>query len=346
MKNLIEKFDNKSGVIRLDEAVYKEKMDILLKEISTIFGASAADEGEYTGELTNCMDNAVDELEIVIHSPGGSVFDGYTLYNEILDMRGRGVKVTATINSLAASMASVIAMAADTIRMVPTGQMMIHDVSMGIRGNAGDLTKAAKQCDEMSAQIAEIYSKRTGIGIDEVRASMKEETWMTADAALATGYIDEIFDIGATQDTTKLNMKLLATLFPDKADEIAKFEAQVAENDTLRADLETAEAKIAELTNLSQVVADKETEIINLSAEVSDLKEDVKDLAGKLAESVESAPKQAVAMLAQVGQPEPLAETDEGKVSHLKAWGEIADPAKSNAYFKEHQAAIKAESRA
>ena len=111
--------ENKSGKIRLKDAVVQPVMDELIEQIGRLFGATAAQSGEYTGELTNCLENAVDELEIEIHSPGGSIFDGFTLYNELLGLRQRGVKVTATINTLAASMASVIAMAADVIRIVP-----------------------------------------------------------------------------------------------------------------------------------------------------------------------------------------------------------------------------------
>ncbi|MFA9263256.1 MAG: hypothetical protein ACEQSB_08145 [Undibacterium sp.] len=102
--NLIE-ITNKAGKIKLNDIVMQPVMDRLISEIGKIFGAKAAENGDYSGELTNCAENAVDTLEIEIHSPGGSVLDGYVLYNEILGLRKRGVHVTATVNSLAASMA-------------------------------------------------------------------------------------------------------------------------------------------------------------------------------------------------------------------------------------------------
>ena len=100
--------ENKAARLKLNESVHKGSIDRLVEEIEQVFGARAAEAGIVTGEITNCIENAADTLEIEINSGGGSVLDGYVLYNAILDMRERGVEVTANV-SLAASMASVIA---------------------------------------------------------------------------------------------------------------------------------------------------------------------------------------------------------------------------------------------
>ena len=104
--NAIE-ITNKSGKIRLNDVVVKPVIDQLIDEIGKLFGAKAVADGADFGEITNCAENAIDTLEIEINSPGGSIFDGYTIYNEIRSLRDRGVEVTATIIGMAASMASV-----------------------------------------------------------------------------------------------------------------------------------------------------------------------------------------------------------------------------------------------
>jgi ClpP class serine protease len=96
--------ENKAGKVRLNESINPDSMTRLIDEIGLVFGAKAAANGADFGEITNCIENAADSLELEIHSPGGSVLDGYKLYHALLELRGRGVFVTATINSLAASM--------------------------------------------------------------------------------------------------------------------------------------------------------------------------------------------------------------------------------------------------
>ena len=269
---------NKAGKIKLNDIVMQPVMDRLISEIGKIFGANAAETGEYSGELTNCHENAVDTLEIEIHSPGGSVLDGYTLYTAIKEMRARGVYVTATINSLAASMASVIAMAADKIRMVPQGRMMIHDVQTGIRGNAQELRKQADLIDGMSDEIAAIYAARTGKEVTAMRGKMKEETWMNATVALADGFIDEVYDptdtkkavdIAAT-DSTSRDMSFLDRLTnpsdTEAKERIVALEASISQHDQVVADYE-AQLAIAE-TALAEIEVVK-AENAELAAKVA-----------------------------------------------------------------------------
>ena len=189
---------NKTGKLKLSEAIQKFSVDKLIDEIDKVFGAKAAARGETFGGLTNCAQNAADTLEIEIHSPGGSVLDGYRISNSIKELRKRGVHVTATINTLAASMASVVAMAADKVQMAPNGRMMIHEVSQASGGTAADHAKAAKLCEDMSNEIAAIYAKKTGKPIKVMRDLMRAETWMGAEEAYKSGFIDAIVPINQT----------------------------------------------------------------------------------------------------------------------------------------------------
>lgn len=110
--------ENKAAKVRLDDQVDEYSRKQLMAEIAKTYGCANIGNVAEFGEITNAVDNAIDTLEIEINSPGGSVFDGYLIFNEIKALRARGVVVTATINPLAASMGSVIAMAADTVRIV------------------------------------------------------------------------------------------------------------------------------------------------------------------------------------------------------------------------------------
>jgi ATP-dependent Clp endopeptidase proteolytic subunit ClpP len=313
--NLIE-IENRSGKLKLHEIVMQPVMERLIEEIGKIFGATAFEEGRITGEITNCIENAADTLDIEIHSPGGSVLDGYMLYNEIMSLRQRGVYVTATINSLAASMASVIAMAADSIRMVPQGRMMIHDAQTGVRGNAEELQKWANELEKTSDQIAAIYAERTGGDKDEIRALMKTETWFTAPEAKAKGFIDEI--VAIKFDTKQKGMTgILSKLFPGN-DEVSKLEASLAESETLRTELENAQAKIIELTGLAEVNAQLQSDLSSVQNKVVLLESKASADAEKIV-ALESAAEvtnekvsiRAAELLAAQGHPNPVNLNDE-----------------------------------
>lgn len=332
--------ENKSGKIRLKDAVVQPVMDELIEQIGRLFGASAAQSGEYTGELTNCLENAVDELEIEIHSPGGSIFDGFTLYNELLGLRQRGVKVTATINTLAASMASVIAMAADVIRIVPNGQIMIHEAQTGVRGRAEDLRKAADQAERMNVQLAEIYSKRTGMDEEEIREMMRDETWFDAKSAVEKKFADEIVSF----DNSVKAMSILAKLFPGN-DQVAQLEAQVAENDTLRAELIEAQAKVNELTALAEVNAKLQADLTEVSEKATALEAKVSELETVASTSQEVVANKAAELLATQGHGGAVALTTDSNESVPSLLDQFAalKGEEATAFFNQNRAAILAE---
>jgi ATP-dependent protease ClpP protease subunit len=132
----------------------------------------------------------VDHIDLRINSGGGDIFDGFALYNAF---RNHPAKVTATVDGLAASAASFIAMAADEVVMEKTGTMMIHDgMSPFCSGNAAALREMANILDKMSDTIAGTYADRSGRAKDDFRALMLAETWFNADEAVAAGLADRI----------------------------------------------------------------------------------------------------------------------------------------------------------
>jgi ATP-dependent Clp endopeptidase proteolytic subunit ClpP len=133
-----------------------------------------------------------DDLDVRINSPGGYVMEGLAIYNTIAGERAKGRKVAVHIDGLAASMASVIAMAGETIVMADNAMMMIHNPWDCACGDAVELRRAADKLDRIRDQLVGIYSGQTSLDADELIPMLDAETWMTADEALEKGFVTEI----------------------------------------------------------------------------------------------------------------------------------------------------------
>lgn len=127
-------------------------------------------------------------ITVRINSGGGDVFDAYAIYNSLISRPG----VTTVVDSLAASAASVIAMAGEQRLMARTSQMMIHDAGVGVQGNADDLQAMVERLQTVSGQIAGIYADTAGGEPDYWRGLMRAETWFTPQQALDAGLITGI----------------------------------------------------------------------------------------------------------------------------------------------------------
>lgn len=129
------------------------------------------------------------EIELHLSSPGGDVFAGVAIYQSLKD---HPAAVNVVIDSLAASAASFIAMAGDTIKIARNAQMMIHDAHGLSIGNAKDMRETATLLEKVSDNIADIYSQRAGGTVEDWRARMLAETWYSAQEAVEAGLADEI----------------------------------------------------------------------------------------------------------------------------------------------------------
>lgn len=131
-------------------------------------------------------------IDVRINSPGGSVFDSIAIYNALVK---HPANITTYVDSLAASGASIIAMAGDTCVMMVGGQMMIHD-ALGLEmGNAREMREMADFLDKQSDNIATIYASRSGNDDTEMwRNLMLAETWMFAQEAIAYNLADSIYE--------------------------------------------------------------------------------------------------------------------------------------------------------
>lgn len=128
-------------------------------------------------------------LHVRINSPGGDVFDGVAIYNALVRHAAR---VVVHVDGLAASIASVIAMAGDEIRMHEGSMMMIHDPWMLAIGPASEMRAAADLLEKVGRSISGIYEKRTGLPRDEISELMAAETWMDPEEAREKGFADQL----------------------------------------------------------------------------------------------------------------------------------------------------------
>jgi ATP-dependent Clp endopeptidase proteolytic subunit ClpP len=333
--------NNKIGKVKLNDAVTPWSADDLIGEIEKQYGNQAVVENLTIGGFQCSSDDALETLEIEINSPGGSVLDGYRVYNSLMQMRSRGVEVIATVNTLAASMGSVILMAANKVKIVEGGRIMIHEASQTVSGDSEDHARAAKNLEEISEEISIIYANRTGAEPEEMRELMKKETWMGAKEAVDRKFADEIvkFDTGA-----KNNMSILAKLFPNN-DQVEQIEAAIQEADSIRAELKSAQDQISELQTsiqdhaiVSSNLIEAQTKITEIEAliegkdlEISNLKEEIQSVD-------EKASIKAAELLAQNGHPQAVNLNDEAgesiKSMSLEAFNAMT-PHKRMSFIKE-----------
>lgn len=178
-----------------------ETLELLIYDVIGDFwfgGVSALDVAELLMEHKDA-----ETIVVRINSPGGDVFDGVAIFNSLI---AHHADVEVQIDGLAASAASLIAMAGNTIRMGQATQLMLHRAwTIGL-GNEEDLTATANILKKIDAALASVYAVRSGKTMDEVKAWLRGDgaadgTWFTADEAVEEGLADEILtSSGAAQD--------------------------------------------------------------------------------------------------------------------------------------------------
>ena len=136
----------------------------------------------------------VKNVTVHINSPGGDVMAGAEIYSALREhsMNGEGT-VTVIVTALAASAASIIAMAGDRILMHPVAYMMIHNPWTIAMGDAKELRKTAKTLDVISEGLISAYEARTGKDRDELKKMLENETWMSAGTCVEEGFADGIY---------------------------------------------------------------------------------------------------------------------------------------------------------
>lgn len=128
------------------------------------------------------------DLTVSLNSGGGDVFAGLAMYNALREL---DATVTIRVDGLAASIASIIAMAGDKVIMSPGSLMMIHRPSVFAAGDVDDLDKAKQVLQKIEESITPIYAERSGLSIEKISEMLEAETWMTAEEAVELGFADE-----------------------------------------------------------------------------------------------------------------------------------------------------------
>jgi len=129
------------------------------------------------------------QMTVHLNSPGGEIFEGIAIMNAL---RSHPAAVTIRVDSMAASIASVILQAGDTRIMQPYSQVMIHEGSGLCWGDAADMLEMATLLDRQSTNIAAVYADRAGGTPESWREAMRTETWYSAEEAVAAGLADEV----------------------------------------------------------------------------------------------------------------------------------------------------------
>lgn len=150
----------------------------------------------YPGKVSTLLDGA-DEVEVNINSNGGDVFAASEIYTLLSQHSGR---VTVNIQGLAASAASVIAMAGDVVHISPTAQIMIHKAWTIADGNADDMAHTSEFLDGIDDSIMNAYVAKTGLDKSELSNMMAKETWLTANQAVDYGFADDVMEFGRSKE--------------------------------------------------------------------------------------------------------------------------------------------------
>ncbi len=134
----------------------------------------------------------VDSINVYVNSPGGGVFAGVAIYNELKRVNK---PITSYIDGIAASIASLIVLAADKVVMPSNAIFMIHNPWSCVCGNASEMRDVADKLDKITdSTLVNTYQAKTGLSKEKIKELLDEETWMSGEEALELGFVDEVLE--------------------------------------------------------------------------------------------------------------------------------------------------------
>jgi ATP-dependent Clp protease, protease subunit len=176
--------------------------DNLVLSIYGPIGADMFGDGISAQSVSDALKADAKTITVRVNSPGGSAFDGVAIYNLL---KSSAKPVNVIVDGMAASAASIIAMAGDTITMATGSTMMIHEAMSMAFGNAEKMTKMADTLTTVTSGIADIYVARTGLPKAEILEMQNVETWLTASEAVAKGFATSVSKDKAVKNEFKLD---------------------------------------------------------------------------------------------------------------------------------------------
>lgn len=159
---------------------------IIYAPIGESFWGDSISAKQFSDEIKK-LDASVNEITVRINSPGGDVFDGVAIYNRLKQHKA---KIIVHIDGLAASIASIIALAGDEIIMGEGALYMIHKPWSFAMGNSNDLEEVINRLMDVEEQLVSIYAKKTKLDRAEIKKMLSDETWLDADQAIEKGFVD------------------------------------------------------------------------------------------------------------------------------------------------------------
>jgi ATP-dependent Clp endopeptidase proteolytic subunit ClpP len=242
------------------------------------------------------------EIHIRINSPGGSVVDGLAIYNTLKEHRGTK---TVIVDGLAASAASLIAMAGDSIEVPETSMVMIHGPSSGAWGNAKDLRQTADVLDKFTESMVNAYASKTGKPHQEIRDMLLsgEDYWYSGSEAVAAGFADKIREVPKApkpNSKTKAMASFYAMAFsppphkekvmPETETPTASIEAATVPAPVVLPDLDAVKAEIEAkaATEIAALRAEIESRTAAAEAAIAQARADAEAAQARLATEVEA----------------------------------------------------------
>lgn len=183
--------------------------------------------------------NGEGDITVWINSPGGDCIAAAQIYNMLMEYKG---DVTVKIDGIAASAASVIAMAGTKVMMSPVSMLMIHNPMTIAFGNKGEMEKAISMLDEVKESIINAYEIKTGLSRTKLSHLMDQETWMDANKAVELGFADDILkrsettDIEVPQVSMMYSKAQVVNSLMDKIASKCKIENKETDNTHIKAD--------------------------------------------------------------------------------------------------------------
>jgi len=185
MKNFIDVKSLKTNRFEMKAESTTKAEIILYGEIGDSWYDEAAVSAKQFSDTLNSLPSTVNEIHLRINSPGGSVFDGMTIYERLKQHKA---KVIVYIDGLAASIASVIALAGDEIHIGEGAYMMIHRPWTYSAGNSSEFERVINLLEKLEASMIKIYAKKTGLSYEDIERKLQEDYWMDSDEAVDLGF--------------------------------------------------------------------------------------------------------------------------------------------------------------
>lgn len=167
--------------------------------IYDFIGADMFGEGVTAKGVKSQLDSMSGDVLVRINSLGGDVFDGFAIHNLLKQYPG---EITVKIDGVAASAASIIAMAGDQVEIADNAMIMIHNPWTFAVGDADTMLKSAELLEKVKGSIITSYEAKTGIDSETLAAAMDAETWYTAPEAIEQGFADSVLDESASAFNT------------------------------------------------------------------------------------------------------------------------------------------------